>query len=690
MRKSMQANMENKQCDVCGATAYSEYLVTCSRCEQACEHVYCMRRNLTYVPEVWFCEACCLQKKSTLEAENDPVKISSSLQKSVAPFPRNSHLKGVETGKVKHIPAEEATKLTSGTKRKAGIGPSDSMTSIYKRTPPLSTLSSLKCHLRKQNANPKKRALRTKPLCCNRPPNPKPSLGGKLELHKVDGKDAPAEAYEQPSACVQSLSTRNSGGAFLTNSQERKSVQEKDLAVLSPRFEDYENLPALDCTWTGSFEIVNMSSHSQFYDGFRAHPPGKVSRKAYEFSKKMPGILQFKLQNHSNVWVEVFDSYSPAESDIGLYFLPGDFERSVQMYNKLYKHMEMNDFAVRSCFKGVELLIFTSKKLPLHSRINMDFFLWGVFRRVKGNNVLHQNFADVPLPSSLLIPGQCYNNHSLDYDSKDNPEVVDTDIDMIDGKDVGRVEIVRPVLLLGGQHRLHIPQGTDVQFQLQSQPPLFTHSKNCKTMDGSCKGGDGITVGVRLSSDSVDEPPLNIIPCPRPGRPNEMDEIPQHFLEVKREPYPDVPPGFSRQIVSGTASDRLLKKQQRETYLDVPPGFSRQVISRTVSDMLLKKPQLEEPNTSGKVDVPTLQVRKEGRLGKQLVKEVGHGGSLGTPQALPQMKRGEGSLGIPQALPQLKWEDGSLGTPQALLQLNRENRKDLDAPPGFSRPVSRG
>ncbi|KAJ4974316.1 hypothetical protein NE237_007490 [Protea cynaroides] len=413
IRESRQTNMENKNCDICGATGYSECLVACFQCKQACEHVYCMREYLRYGPYIWYCEACRPQKKSNSKTRSDAVKISSPLQRTSAPVPRNSYLKGVETGRVKYIPAEEVIMLTSGTKRKVAVdsssqfGPSDAMSSISKRTSSVST-SLPKCYVRKQNATPKKRAVQTQPLCGDRITKHKLSLGEKLELSKVKGREESAEVHERPSYAfsppIESLSTRNTGGASdfdqqsqvtlhkpvhlvggasLIDSQYQKSIQEKDLAVFSSRFaEVHENLPALAFTWKGSFEIVDMSSCSHFYDGFRAHPPGKISRKAYEFSKKMPGVLQFKLQNHSDVWAEVFDSYSPAGSDIALYFFPGDFERSIQMYHGLYTHLEMHDFAMRTYLEGVELLIFTSKQLPLDSRINMKFYLWGVFHRI--------------------------------------------------------------------------------------------------------------------------------------------------------------------------------------------------------------------------------------------------------------------------------------------------------------------
>ncbi|XP_042497003.1 uncharacterized protein LOC122075876 isoform X2 [Macadamia integrifolia] len=459
-----ESKKENKFCDICGVSGYRESLAACFRCKRACEHIYCMRTNLKCVPEIWYCEACRLQKKSNSEARRDPAKISSPWQKSIAPVLRNSHLKGVETGKVKCISPEEAIMLTSGTKRKAVIcstsqsGPTDSMTSTYRRrNPPVSTSHLSKCFVQKQNANPKKIAVRTQPPHGDRIPDDKPSLGEKLKLSKVEGG---ASDVDQKSQIKLHKPVHLDGGASLME-------------------EDRENLPALDCTWKGSFEILDMYSCSHFYDGFQAHPPGKVSRKAYEFSKKMSGILQFKLENNSDVWAKVFDSYSPAGSDIALYFFPGDFERSVKVYEDLYSYLEKHDFAMRSCLEGVELLIFTSKQLPLDSRINMELYLWGVFHHVKGNNVLHP--ADVPSSSSQLLPADLHrcDARPVKYEHKDNLAVVDTDIDMVGTKDVGRVDVVRQVVREARQWGSFgtpqgLPQLKSGNHQFLDAPPGFS------------------------------------------------------------------------------------------------------------------------------------------------------------------------------------------------------------------------
>ncbi|KAG5536469.1 hypothetical protein RHGRI_024035 [Rhododendron griersonianum] len=79
----------------------------------------------------------------------------------------------------------------------------------------------------------------------------------------------------------------------------------------------------------GSFKIIDSISREELNDGFKAHPPSTVRGKVYEFSKKMPKVLQFKMLPRDNVWTDIFEDYYPTEDDIGLYFFSSDSQRSV-------------------------------------------------------------------------------------------------------------------------------------------------------------------------------------------------------------------------------------------------------------------------------------------------------------------------------------------------------------------------
>ncbi|KAF5205175.1 RING/FYVE/PHD zinc finger superfamily protein [Thalictrum thalictroides] len=157
-------------------------------------------------------------------------------------------------------------------------------------------------------------------------------------------------------------------------------VGEEDLPN-PPAVNDLPNPPAVHASWKGSFEILN--SPSEFYEGFQAYTPGKLSRKAYLVVKEMPEVLQFTLQPRLDTWPEIFHTNSPSGFDIALYFWADDVCR--KKYNHLLELMEKQDLSMHSFLNGVELLIFTSRQLPLESqRLSMQFYLWGVFLSSKG------------------------------------------------------------------------------------------------------------------------------------------------------------------------------------------------------------------------------------------------------------------------------------------------------------------
>jgi hypothetical protein len=70
------------------------------------------------------------------------------------------------------------------------------------------------------------------------------------------------------------------------------------------------------------------------YGGIQARPPFTVSRKALEFSKRMPPVLPVQLLPRCQMWADLFQNDCPDLNDIALYFFPADnIERSVLEYD---------------------------------------------------------------------------------------------------------------------------------------------------------------------------------------------------------------------------------------------------------------------------------------------------------------------------------------------------------------------
>ncbi|XP_062116697.1 uncharacterized protein LOC133830682 isoform X1 [Humulus lupulus] len=119
-----------KVCEICGGNHPRDevLLATCSECNIACEHVYCMREVEEEVPEDWVCESCLTGSDLILkESGKKDAHVTSSFQEdeavtraigyeqfSVSQL-HSKKQKPVETGKVKFIPHEEVMRLSSGT-----------------------------------------------------------------------------------------------------------------------------------------------------------------------------------------------------------------------------------------------------------------------------------------------------------------------------------------------------------------------------------------------------------------------------------------------------------------------------------------------------------------------------------------------------------------------------------------------
>ena len=158
----------------------------------------------------------------------------------------------------------------------------------------------------------------------------------------------------------------------------------------------------------GGFFVTN-STPKNFLGGFKAQLPPSISRRASEFSGKMPLVLSVELLPQSQILADLFQNDCPDLRDIALYFSPDDnIERFVlasyfcvaisasafkgifwlcsffihllftysskEHAASLFEQMEVQNSMMSSSFNGVELLIFTSKQLHVDSQSELSFF----------------------------------------------------------------------------------------------------------------------------------------------------------------------------------------------------------------------------------------------------------------------------------------------------------------------------
>lgn len=250
-----------------------------------------------------------------------------------------------------------------------------------------------------------------------------------VETQNVGGKEDNLQnkASSPSPQAIPSLPIVNSGSNTDWNVEPRNfNAENGDRMNILPKDDKCSQGPALDSSWKGSFKILDTVNCKELNDGFIAHPPWKVRRKIYEFSKAMPQVLLFTMIPLHNVWTDIFQDDCPGEDDIGLYFFSSNSQRSAP-YICLREFLEAHDLAMRSYVDGVELLVFTSKLLPANSqKWHEEYFFWGIFRGAKKHEAVCKHNKEIAL---LIQSSDC----AQDYD--------DMEIDMLAGKDVGRLDI---------------------------------------------------------------------------------------------------------------------------------------------------------------------------------------------------------------------------------------------------------
>ncbi|KAL1828856.1 hypothetical protein ACET3Z_007268 [Daucus carota] len=143
----------------------------------------------------------------------------------------------------------------------------------------------------------------------------------------------------------------------------------------------HQNGPVKDIIWRGIVEVIDCGK-IRMSEEMIAHLSAKVSRKAFEFSKKIKSKLQFKLFPRSDLYPKIFQDSCPDRDDIALYFYPTKDERSRKKYSQLVKDMELKDLMMRSQVDGRELLVYPSTILTTDSqKLKDSYFMWGVFGR---------------------------------------------------------------------------------------------------------------------------------------------------------------------------------------------------------------------------------------------------------------------------------------------------------------------
>ncbi|XP_010695205.2 uncharacterized protein LOC104907883 isoform X2 [Beta vulgaris subsp. vulgaris] len=432
-----------KPCEICGDIGKPDpkevTLLTCSKCKDTREHIYCMGVRHRGDRRKWICEECDSSEQTSSS------KSASSEQSGGTP----EQARALDSGamrKKSSSPSKSNYAHRTSTSKKAnsvfqkehGCGDSPVVKHSAKDVQTSNTM------MGKETDGPARKHRGENPtakqLTFGKLPKPGVSSGGhagQLCMVPPTAKRMPRENVIKDDVnsgstslmIVQALPAVSSGMDVSAVAQP-KNIDFK--ATESPR--DLPN-PLADPTWKGTFKIIT-GSLSSFHE-IQAHPCKPQSR-AYELSRQLPMTLVFEMLPRHKFWLNFFEDYVPGELDIGLYFFPSktsDLEGGSalpskstcgheQSYYSLLEYLDEHDFVIRSCIDEVELFVFSSKHLEEKSRfMNQKHFLWGLFRPSDTNRVA---------PKEIMLV-----QNSDVRDINEEHEVEDMDVNMLGGHEVG-------------------------------------------------------------------------------------------------------------------------------------------------------------------------------------------------------------------------------------------------------------
>ncbi|KAM7255422.1 hypothetical protein ACFE04_026124 [Oxalis oulophora] len=204
----------------------------------------------------------------------------------------------------------------------------------------------------------------------------------------------------------------------------------KKIMLLNPKILEHYflNYPSSSVAWRGCFQICDSVSSrlGEPYRYFKAQPPCRIQKKAYELLDNMPLMLQVKLIPHDRLWPNLFSPLLPDLHDIAVYFFPFDRYKSEENMVSLFELMDGQKSAMLTCIDGVDLIIFTSKQLHIDAQCDRKKIL-----------SVEKKPVEIPYPFVSTPDCLCLTN------MEDN-RVIDVEIDMVGGEEtVGQVEAAR-------------------------------------------------------------------------------------------------------------------------------------------------------------------------------------------------------------------------------------------------------
>ncbi|KAJ6802464.1 uncharacterized protein M6B38_195215 [Iris pallida] len=561
-------------CATCGNMGFAEQLVTCYECKKSSAHIYCMRDRLLNVPTVWYCEECLGAPADHIETEK-----TSKRQKIVIGTEKSNSI-------LERSPLEssEVTRHVSDHEQQSWA--KKSVSTILKTKVKSTACANSEALFRQGDGM-------SSPVS-----NISNSPSSIHFLYQKKIGPADADVHSSPSKYIKRMSevgnekaetpekAKASGGAFHSNSEFiRTGLPEPNMPALVNQYEELLHCHSPQVSWKGTFEIFDVASH--LYKKMRAHLPTAICPKVYESMKKLPKTLKFKLSSREDIWPKIFRLEPPTKNDIGLYFFPNELGRPKDKYLRLLERLKSRNLAMVSCMNDVQVLLFTSDELPVGSqRIDAEIYLWGLFRHVKHRKPSCKIKVESPSYNSSMDLRDNY-CAEVNVPSRCSFEEVAMEVDMVGGKDVGRIDIpiARPTLppclletnakclsyeersvMKFSSEREAVPIHQEVpcgfsKLGLSSFPEEMSSKRQSGFLESSSKG----CTPSEISIQNTCTPHCSLESNSRLLNSVERSAVQLSLEKVATPIIPDVPPGFSK-----------LK----------PPSFSKEMCSKHQSGCL--------------------------------------------------------------------------------------------------------
>ncbi|XP_024971997.1 uncharacterized protein LOC112510879 [Cynara cardunculus var. scolymus] len=358
---------KDKPCDICGDDGVFEAIVTCCECKIARQHLYCMRIFRTEVPPFWSCEECDQNKLVSPRPSFKEHLPEASTQKAPSLMQTISRTSGgqnknafasrfnfveqrVHTGKTKYISCEEAVKLSS----------------FAKQSDPPSKNAFCSAHGSSKLMPPPRERTLIKTPQQERTTKFEPQL-----QQPVVQKSTSLKAEK----AIPSLRNRGDAAQCVKSCKRERANTEREMKTAKS-----EVLPPRK-------EVADTRMHIEV---------PKSSKRSETANTKAGG------KNHANEEAGSCDAGKPNPtrgmpvSEMSRPYIPAlhaywKYDNSNSIMDFLWR----KNLLMRSSVDGVELLVLPSTLLQPHSQeFQGNYFLWGVFRRIRHPSILKKAVQD--------------------------------------------------------------------------------------------------------------------------------------------------------------------------------------------------------------------------------------------------------------------------------------------------------